>query len=69
MHKKKGRVEVIKENDTGLNKMFKDRQTGQVMTRGQFADAIEQGKYEDYHVMKQDGRRIPRSNRDTENLD
>lgn len=66
---KKARVKVIKEKDTGLNQRFKDTQTGIEMTRGQFADAIEQGKYKDYNVMHQEGKRIPRSNPGVDNLD
>lgn len=58
------RIEVIKENKSGLNQSFRDNQTGKVMTRGEFADAIQKGLYDDYHVMKQNNKRIPRSNPD-----
>ncbi|PYZ96761.1 hypothetical protein CR205_13815 [Alteribacter lacisalsi] len=69
MADKKGSVTVVEEKDSGLNKRFKDTKTGKTMTRGEFADAIEKGEYEDYHVMKSEGKRIPRSNPGVENLE
>lgn len=59
---KKPRLEVIQQNDTGLNQKFKDNKTGETLTRGQVADRIK--NYPDYHVMKVDGKRVIRSNPD-----
>ena len=63
------KVKAIEQNDSGLNTRFKDLGNNKEMTRGQFADAIEAGKYPSYHVMhveSDDGRtlRVPRSNPD-----
>lgn len=59
----KGRVTVIDESNSGMNRRFRDNWTGAEMTRGQFADEIQRGNYGDYNVQKlPDGRRIPRSN-------
>lgn len=69
---KRGRVKVIKESPSGLNELFKDQLTGQTMTRREFVDKIEQGKYPDYHVRKINGRYVPCSNPDhseSNNLD
>lgn len=57
---KKPRLEVVAENETGLNRKFLDTETGKVLTRGQVADNIK--NYPVYHVMKRDGKRIIRSN-------
>ncbi|MEQ8349833.1 MAG: hypothetical protein RH862_00010 [Leptospiraceae bacterium] len=62
MQKKK--VEVTKESATGLNQRFRDKETNREMTRGEFADAIERGKYPGYHVEKANNKRVPRSNPD-----
>ncbi len=66
------RVRVTDESATGLNRRFLDTSSGKPMTRGQFADAIQRGKYPDYHIQNlPDGRRIPRSNpngRENDNL-
>ena len=61
---KKPRVRVIKESETGLNEQFLDVKTNRVMSRREFADAIERGEYPDYHVMRMNNKRIPRSNPD-----
>lgn len=62
------RISVVRETSTGLNTQFKDNLTGRTMTRSEFADAIEQGKYENYHVaeMKHGNQtvRVPKSNPD-----
>ncbi|WP_062515833.1 hypothetical protein [Halobacillus sp. KGW1] len=59
---KRKNVKVTQENDSGLNQKF---QVGnRELTRGQFADEIEQGKHPGYHNAKMNGKRIPRSNPD-----
>lgn len=60
MHRKKPRLEVVDESKTGLNRKFRDTNTGEILTRGQVADNIKD--YDDYHVMKVDNKRIIRSN-------
>lgn len=57
---KKPRLKVIDESSTGLNRKFLDTKTGETYTRGEVADNIH--KFPDYHVMKKDGKRIIRSN-------
>lgn len=67
---KRPRLEVIQESKTGLNQRFKDNETGEILTRGQVAKNI--NKYDDYHVMKVDGKNVIRSNPDrsrSNNLD
>jgi hypothetical protein len=56
-------VKVTKESDTGLNQKFKVG--NRELSRGKFADEIEQGKHPDFHVAKIGGKRIPRSNPDS----
>jgi hypothetical protein len=51
---------VVEESPTGLNKRFKETDTGKIRTRGEVADNIEQ--YPGYHIMKKGGERIIRSN-------
>lgn len=63
MTKKQPRLEVVEESTSGLNKKFKDTKTGEILTRGQVADRINQ--YDDYHIMHKDGKRIIRSNPDS----
>lgn len=58
----KPRLEVIGESKTGLNTHFRDNQTREKLTRGQVANKINQ--YEDYHIVKQNGKRVIRSNPD-----
>lgn len=62
--KSKPRVSVVKETTTGRNEKFRDNATGDVMTRTQFADHIEQGRYPEYHVRNVNGKRTPASNPD-----
>ena len=61
---KKKIVRVTKESDTGLNQMFYNPEKGRSMTRNEFADKIEKGVYEGYHIMHMNSKRIPRSNPD-----
>jgi alkylated DNA nucleotide flippase Atl1 len=66
--KRSPKLTVIHERPSGLNTQFVYNPTGQVMTRGQVADLIDQGKITGYHVMHlhQNGQviRVPRSNPD-----
>ncbi|MGV2794518.1 DUF3892 domain-containing protein [Clostridium perfringens] len=59
---KQPRLEVIQESKTGLNQKFKDNKTGEILTRGQVANRI--NEFPDYHIMRTDGRRVIRSNPD-----
>lgn len=58
------RVEVTREADSGRNLSFVDHQTAAGMTRAQFVRAIEQGKYQGYHVRNINGVKTPVSNPD-----
>jgi len=58
------KVKVIKESKTGANQKFQDTKTKETMTKSEFVKAIEKGKYDDYHIMNKDGKKIPRSNPD-----
>lgn len=60
----KNKVIVIRENETGRNTLFLDTTTHQKMTRAQFCDLIEAGKYPDYHVRNINDIRTPISNPD-----
>lgn len=62
--KEKPRLEVVDESDTGLNRIFRDTKTNEILSRREAADRIERGEYPDYHIMHKDNRRIPRSNPD-----
>lgn len=57
-------VKVTQETDTGRNTHFKDVTTGVSMTRAQFVNAIEAGKYPNYHVREVNGVKTPVSNPD-----
>ena len=61
---KRPRVVVTKENETGRNLQFHDNRTGEDMSRAKFVKAIEQGKYDNYHVRKVHGVKTPISNPD-----
>lgn len=66
------RIKVISETDTGRNTKFHDNRTGEDMTRAQFANEIDKGNYDNYHVRKINGLRTPVSNPDgkeSNNLD
>lgn len=72
-NKKKGynilkKIIVTEETQTGRNKTFLDQSTGKTMSRVQFCDAIESGKYKNFHVAKINGKRTPRSNPDKNTL-
>jgi len=62
------RITVTKQAETGLNTQFRDNLTGRQMSRAEFADAIDAGKYPKYHVAEiQHGSqtiRVPKSNPD-----
>lgn len=58
------RLKVVRESDSGRNLEFQDTKTGKIMSRGQTADRIDEGKYPGYHNRKIDGLRTPTSNPD-----
>lgn len=58
------RISVTRESDTGRNLGFHDNRTGVDMTRAQFVSAINQGKYENYHVREINNVKTPVSNPD-----
>ncbi|MNZ81316.1 hypothetical protein D3C78_999790 [compost metagenome] len=58
----KPRLEVVQESKTGLNQKFKDNKTGEILSRGEVANRI--NEFPDYHVMRVDGKRVIRSNPD-----
>ena len=62
------KIKVIEETQTGRNKTFLDESTGKTMSRVQFCNAIEAGKYKNFHVAKINGKRTPRSNPDNDIL-
>lgn len=57
-------VVVTSESDSGRNQKFHDTKYGKNMTRAEFVQQIESGKYDDYHVRKINGLRTPVSNPD-----
>ncbi len=57
-------VRVTSEEESGRNQKFHDDKSGRNMTRTEFADKIEEGKYPDYHVRVVNGLRTPVSNPD-----
>lgn len=57
-------VHVTKETDTGRNVRFRDTDHHRSMSRAEFVQQIEQGKYPDYHVREIDGVKTPVSNPD-----
>ena len=58
------RVIVNRESETGRNETFHDTITGRNMNREQFVRAIENGKYDGYHVRTINGISTPCSNPD-----
>jgi hypothetical protein len=58
------RVSVTRESKTGRNEQFRDNSTGRNMSRGAFADKIDDGLYPSYHVRIVGGKRTPTSNPD-----
>jgi hypothetical protein len=70
MRNAKPRLEVVQESETGLNQRFRVVGTGEILTRVQVANKIED--FPGYHVALYDGRRIIRSNpnnKTSDNLD
>jgi hypothetical protein len=59
------RISVLEESPTGRNMMFRDNHTKKIMSTREFADAIDDGKYPNYHNRMIDGRRTPASNPDS----
>lgn len=65
----KGRVVVTQETNSGRNQIFRDNLTGKIMTRIQFVEQIEQGRYPGYHIRKVQGIKTPVSNPNEEKSD
>jgi len=57
-------VVVTIESDSGRNQKFHDNKSGKNMTRTEFVEQIEDGKFPDYHVRKVNGLNTPVSNPD-----
>ncbi|MBP2173192.1 DUF3892 domain-containing protein [Methanococcus voltae] len=57
-------IKVIEESETGANERFLDTKTGKEFSRNEFVKEIEAGNVENAHVMKIDGKKIPRTNPD-----
>jgi hypothetical protein len=65
MSNKKQRLEVVKEESTGMNSKFRDTTTGELLNRTDVARKIDQGTYSDYHHYRDDNNRLViRSNPD-----
>jgi len=58
------RITVVTENESGRNQQFRDNATGQTMSRTEFVQFIESGKYGHYHVRLVNGLKTPASNPD-----
>lgn len=58
------RITVTEESDSGRNLKFKDNETGILMTREEFVEEIEKGKYPNYHIRDINGIKTPISNPD-----
>jgi len=58
------RISVTRESDSGRNEWFRDNHTGRGMSRQTFVKAIENGKYENYHIRNIHGVKTPVSNPD-----
>ena len=57
-------VVVTRESDTGRNTKFLNTKTNETMTRPQFVNQIENGKYQGYHVREINDIKTPVSNPD-----
>lgn len=57
-------VVVTSEGDSGRNLRFHDKKTGQDMSRTEFVQKIEQGKFPDYHIRRINSLKTPVSNPD-----
>ena len=55
---------VTKENLTGRNLQFQNKNTGKKMSRSEFVKAIKGGRYSDYHIRNINGVKTPVSNPD-----
>jgi len=62
MAKRRPRLEVTKESESGRNQRFRDTKTGEEMSRAETVRKIKQGDYKDYHVRKIGGVLTPASN-------
>ncbi len=57
-------VIVTDEDDSGRNQRFRDKKSGEDMTRVGFIREIKQGNFDDYHVRVINGIETPVSNPD-----
>ncbi len=57
-------VVVTGESDSGRNQKFYDQKSHKSMTRAEFVEKIEDGKFPDYHVRNINGLNTPVSNPD-----
>jgi hypothetical protein len=57
-------IEVISETESGRNTRFRDPRSGDVMSRPEFVQRIEDGRYTGYHVRNLNGVKTPASNPD-----
>ena len=62
--KRRGRLRVTKQNDSGRNTKFEDTVNGKTMTRPQVVRLIKKGEYPDYHTRQTHGLETPVSNPD-----
>jgi len=62
------RIKVTQETQTGRNENFHDNYTGKDMTRKQFVNEINRGKYPNYHTRNINGVETPVSNPDQSKL-
>lgn len=58
------RISVISESESGRNQQFRDNRTGRRITRAEFVNKIEGGRYDNYHVRVINGVKTPVSNPD-----
>jgi hypothetical protein len=58
------RITVVSESKSGRNVQFRDNKNGKIMTRSDFVEKIENGKYQNYHVRIINGKATPVSNPD-----
>ena len=59
---KRARVVTTCQTKSGRNTRFRDNSTGAKMSRTSFVKAIEQGRYDKYHVRRINGLKTPVSN-------
>jgi hypothetical protein len=58
------RVTVTEESESGRNQRFRDKHTGEDMSRPEFVRRIESGVYPGFHIRDVNGVKTPVSNPD-----